>query len=240
MTKYKNTPRLLTGKLNTKQFSAVKSHASAFIKKAKKKYNGKLPASIDLSRDYVEYLADREPDYFGGVDAERLHYKQVGFKQLYDHLRKKIGRHDEEKPTPAGALANTPKGALPKPYTPEKAKTAKGEPPAQVQSHGNFEGHREEQEMPLRQAVDSFHEESDHEAGDQGEPSDSSVSIPSGTSNASEKGLGKRKFLGLKRHFIALLDACDEDNIGRFTYKALFSNSGPHLTYDEQVPMENW
>ena len=39
---------------------------------------------------------------------------QVGFKQLYDHLRKKIGRHDEEKPTPSGQLPHTPKGALPR------------------------------------------------------------------------------------------------------------------------------
>ena len=240
MTKYKNTPRLLAGKLNTKQFSAVKSHASAFIKKAKKKYNGKLPASIDLSRDYVEYLADREPDYFGGVDAERLHYKQVGFKQLYDHLRKKIGRHDEEKPTPSGQLPHTPKGALPKTYTPEKTKTAKGEPAAQIQSHGNFEGHHEEQNVPHRQTVDSNHEESDHEPNDHLDPSDSSAPPSSKTSDASEKALGKRKFLGIKRHFIALLDATDEDNIGRFTYKAIFSNGGPHLTYDEQVPMENY
>ena len=46
------------------------------------------------------------------------------------------------------------------------------------------------------------------------EPSESSIPISSTTSIASKSALGKRKFLGIKRHFIALLDTCDEQQMG--------------------------
>ena len=89
--------------------------------------------------------------------------------------------------------------------------------------------------------IDSDHEESEPEAGDSAQSSEPSIpSSSKGTSNASEIGLGKRKFLGCKRHFIALLDACDDSRLGSFTYKALFSNSGPHLIYDEQAQAQDW
>ena len=84
---------------------------------------------------------------------------------------------------------------------------AEVEPPkdqdlVQVKAHGQHGG-LDEKEVSYRKRLAS-----------DVEPSVSSDPMPSETSIASRSLLGKRKFLDIKRHFIALLDTCDEQQMG--------------------------
>ena len=104
MVKYKTTPRTMGRKLEHKQLALVKKHFPAFLAKAKQHHKGKLPASIYLAKEYVDYLGAREK-LFAGIDSESLTYKMAGFKQLYDHVRKRTHVQEEEKPpTPAAPM----------------------------------------------------------------------------------------------------------------------------------------
>jgi len=142
MPKFKNTPRTLSAKLSYKQLANVKKYFPYFLNKAKKHHKGRLPDSVSLSKEFVEYLSVKDKS-FAGVDLEAVSTKDEGFRQLYDHLRKKIGRHDEEKPFTPGTLPADSKGS-PHKSTPPKAKTAKAEPPAHVKAQGQYQGHHEE------------------------------------------------------------------------------------------------
>ena len=170
MVKIKSTPFTLTAKLHYKQFANVKKYFPYFLNKAKKQHKGQLPDSVSLSKEYVEYLGAKDK-YFAGVDLEAVSTRDEGFKQLYDHLRKKIGRHDEEKSATKAPLPVTPKGTTSKPASPGKNKAAKAEPPAHVRDQGQYRGHHEEKDVQRRHHIDSAHEESELEAGHHGEPS---------------------------------------------------------------------
>ena len=170
MVKFKNTPRkhTLANKLDHRTFGLVKNYLPAFLAKTKKEQRGQLPAGIDLAREYVEYLGEREKA-FSGIDVEALTYKMTGFKQLYDHLRKRTNQHEEEKPATPIPLPKTPDAPRQKPPSPPRAKhTKEKEPPVAVTATGHYEGHQEEKDVPMRHNMDSYKEESDPDVGDQG------------------------------------------------------------------------
>ena len=133
MPKFKNTPFTLSAKLHYKQFAAVKKYFPHFLNKAKRQHKVQLPDSVTLSKEFVEYLATKDK-FYTGVDIEALSTKDDGFKQIYDHLRKKISRFGDEKSATKAPMTNTPKDTTLKLFSPGKTKTAKGEPPAQVKA----------------------------------------------------------------------------------------------------------
>ena len=233
MPKFKNTPRTLTAKLHFKQLANVKKYLPYFLNKAKKQHKSQLPDSVTLAKEYIEYLSAKDKS-FCGVDLEAVTTRDEGFKQLYDHLRKKIGRYDEEKSATAAPLPATSKGSPQKSSTPGKGKAAKAEPPAQVQDQGQYQGHHEEKEVQRRLHIDSAHEESEHEMGDHGEPSESSMHSPSSTSRASQSLLGKRRWRETKKRFIRLIDTYNEAELGTFTFVVEFGKDGVNVTHEDR------
>ena len=73
---------------------------------------------------------------------------------------------------------------------------------------------------------------------------ESSIANPSVTSSESsstnKSALGKRKFRATKKQFIALLDAYEEGELGRITFRKVFCNSGLHVTHDDAVKNDDW
>ena len=94
---------------------------------------------------------------------------------------------------------STPKKQIPEQAEPKaEVETPKDQDLVHVEAHGQHGG-LDEKEVSYRKRLAS-----------DVEPSESSVPTPTTTSIASKSALGKRKFLGIKRHFIALLDTCEE------------------------------
>ena len=157
-------------------------------------------------------------------------------------MRKRMGRQDEEKAATSAPVSDVPRKtpAAPKQASPSKAKPAKEDPPASVQAQDNFEGHHEEKNMPLRKTMGSEKEDSEPEAGEQGFEEEEEEEEDDATSIASQSALGKKKFLSTKQQFIRLVDAYSERNIGRLTFKVVFSNSGLHVTHDDDVKNDEW
>ena len=97
--------------------------------------------------------------------------------------------------------------------------------------------------MPLRKTMGSEKEDSEPEAGEQGfeeEEEEEEEEEDDATSITSQSALGKKKFLSTKQQFIRLVDAYSERNIGRLTFKVVFSNSGLHVTHDDDVKNDEW
>ena len=234
MVKFKNTEaRTMGRKLQHKQLALVKKHFQAFISKAKQKHKGQLPASIYLAREYVDYLGARE-NLFAGIDSEGLTYKMAGFKQVYDHVRKRTHDPEEEKPpTPAATLPLTPKDNSPKITTPYKSKTKDEEVPAAATANGPYKGHQEEKDMPLRHHLDSEQEESDPDAGDQGfEEEDEEAE------DDQYEPIGQNKFQRAKQLFIDLLDTYEEDELGKVTYEFTFGNANLHILQKDRAQFD--
>ena len=235
MVKYKTTPRTMGRKLEHKQLALVKKHFPAFLAKAKQHHKGKLPASIYLAKEYVDYLGAREK-LFAGIDSESLTYKMAGFKQLYDHVRKRTHVQEEEKPpTPAAPMPTTSKVSETKSKSPEAIKLPKEpESPVAATPHGHhYHGHHEEKEMPLRHHIDSEQDESDPDAGDQGFEEDDEEA-----EDEQFEHIGLNKFQRAKQLFIDLVDAYEEDELGKVTYEYTFGNANIHVIQKDRAQFD--
>ena len=233
MVKYKNTPRTMGRKLEHKQLALVKKHFQAFLAKAKQIHKGQLPASIYLAREYIDYLGARE-NLFAGIDSESLTYKMAGFKQVYDHVRKRTHDFEEEKsPTPTPVpLPLTPKENSPKPTASYKSKAKDQDASIATTTNGQYKGHQEEKEMPLRHHIDSDQEDSDPEAGDQGFEEDEEAE------DDQFEPIGLNKFQRAKQLFIDLLDTYEEDELGKVTYEFTFGNANLHILQKDRAQFD--
>ena len=89
--------------------------------------------------------------------------------------------------------------------------------------------------MPLRQHMDSDQDQSDPDAGDQGfEEEDEEPE------EEEESTLGEPKFQRAKQLFIDLLDSYEEHELGRVTFKYVFSNSALHVINEDGTDLDKF
>ena len=85
----------------------------------------------------------------------------------------------------------------------------------------------------MRHRKDSYHEESDHMAGEQGFKEEDEDA-----EDEQEEALGEPKFQRAKQLFVDLLDSYEEAELGKITYEYVFGNADLHVIQKDRAQFD--
>ena len=143
-----NTPAFLKQRLDrkTKTMGLVRDQFSGWAKSTENQLGEKPRMSLEILRDFIDHLGFHDGQ-FRNIAPDAVKTTHQGTAQIYDYLRKHLGKHDERRvPTPVSKTK-------PKP-TPPKIKSAenkeddqiKDQPPVAVTAN-EIPGHHEEKDV---------------------------------------------------------------------------------------------
>ena len=151
MTKSRAKPnKLFHSKLDEVTMALVRNAWPNWIQRTSVEQGEPQQMSMDLLQDFVQHLKSRSSK-FRGVNLYELKSSQPGTGQLYDYMRKRVGKHDQQRSVTPAKLKTAPtKAKTPEIATPQK-KIAKDnqitdEPPVRVGAQP-IPGHHEERNV---------------------------------------------------------------------------------------------
>ena len=148
------TPAFLKKKLERQKFSLVREQFPRWVKSSEDTPGEKPEMSMELLYDFIDHLGFHDAQ-FRNLKPEVIKTTHAGTNQIYDYIRKHLGRHDERKvSTPGG---KTKSKSTPPKTPPSKSKTddqIKDEPPVAVTAMGKS-GYAEEKVVGYRKEKQS-------------------------------------------------------------------------------------
>ena len=97
----KNKGAFLASELSPTKWALVRREFPAWHDAFKKKFGPDENMGTDLLDDFVDHLGYKD-HMFRNVPAEMLNIKNIGTRQIYDYMRKRVGKVDERAPTGRG------------------------------------------------------------------------------------------------------------------------------------------
>ena len=149
-----NTPEFLKRRLDRKIMSLVREQYPDWVKSSESHLGEKPRMSLEILRDFIDHLGFHEGQ-FRNIAAEAVKTTHTGTAQIYDYLRKHLGKHDERiVVTPASKTK--PKATPPKtkPETPKDDDQAKEQEAVKVTANGKS-GYAEEKNVSYRKEKQS-------------------------------------------------------------------------------------
>ena len=93
----KNKGAFLASELSATKWALVRKEFPAWHEAFKKKFGDEEEMGSDLLADFIERLGRKDPG-FDEVPEEMLKTKYIGTRQIYDYMRKRVGKVDERAP----------------------------------------------------------------------------------------------------------------------------------------------
>ena len=190
-----------------------------------------MPSNRELLRTFISFLAKKNAA-FRGIPDEAIVSTWKGLGTIYDILRKKVPSYVDEKTPTSESRKGKAKSSESKEPTPQKASHKSKTQPVQadavtITASGHHQG-LEEKEVQFRKDMHSDREESE-----------SSMPDPSVTasdhSTARKSLLGKRQFQKIKKQFIDLLDAYEEEDLAGIVFDVHIKTKGAHIVHREDL-----
>ena len=96
------TPAFLKRKLDLKTMALVREQFPHWVKSSQDQLGEKPRMSPEILRDYIDHLGFHDSQ-FRNIASEAVKTTHAGTGQIYDYLRKHLGKHDERSvPPPSG------------------------------------------------------------------------------------------------------------------------------------------
>ena len=112
------TPEFLKRRLDRKLMGLVREQYPGWVKQSEDQLGEKPRMSLEILRDFIDHLGFHDGK-FRNIAPDGVKTTHTGTAQIYDYLRKHLGKHDERRvPTPVSKTK-------PKP-TPPKIKSPAG------------------------------------------------------------------------------------------------------------------
>ena len=107
-------PAFLKKKLDRKTMSFVRDQFSGWVKSTEDQLGEQPRMSMELLADFIDHMGFKDR-HFQNIELAKLRTTDSGTFQIYDFMRKHLGRHDEVRvPTPGKAKPqSTPPKAKP-------------------------------------------------------------------------------------------------------------------------------
>ena len=93
--------KFLESKLSDAKYDLVRREFPDWLEGIKAS-DGEVEMGVDLLKDYADHLGYKDPD-FRGVPESMLSTTYAGSRQIYEYIRKRVGKLDE-KQTPRKGL----------------------------------------------------------------------------------------------------------------------------------------
>ena len=178
-------PTFLLRKLEDRKMKLVRGQFPVWLEQMKEELGHEPYMSMEVLGDFLDHLGFKDKQ-FRSIDVDTLKTTQKGTLQVYDYMRKRIGKLDEKPATPVPVPQKTKAKATPPKIratreTADRAKPAKDDQAVdqdavQVTADGHYGG-AEEKKMKYRQREPSSDSVEPSESSDAGsDPESASIS----------------------------------------------------------------
>ena len=90
-----NTPSFLLDRLGPKRIALVREQYPKWLPSAMSKFGKDLTGNMEHAHHFMKHLAKKDKA-FKGIKLGALWTTQIGSGQIYDYVRKHLGKHDEK------------------------------------------------------------------------------------------------------------------------------------------------
>ena len=99
----KNKGAFLASELSPTKWALVRKEFPVWHEAFKKKFGDEEDMGSDLLDDFIDHLGFKDAA-FRNIPADMLNIRNLGSRQIYDYMRKRVGKVDER--TPKARAAN--------------------------------------------------------------------------------------------------------------------------------------
>ena len=143
------TPEFLKKRLDRKAMGLVRDQFPDWVKSSQDQLGEKPRMSLEILRDFIDHLGFHDGQ-FRNIAPDAVRTTHVGTYQIYDFLRKHLGKHDEQSvPTPVAKAKPKPTPTKAKPETAKAGETAGDQDAVKVEAK-HIPGKMEEKDTPYR------------------------------------------------------------------------------------------
>ena len=213
MPKYKRSPpKFLQAKLRSQKMDLVRRSFHPWLKTTQDQHGAQPPMSMELLHDFVDHMGFKDKD-FRDISADALKTTHAGTMQIYDYMRKRIGKLDEKQmatPTSKTRAKTTPPGVT----AGEKSKDDQANDQEAVRvTAKDIPGKMEEKDVKF------YKEKQSSEGIEPAESSNSSSVHSAASSSEAQTTIGHANHQTVKHVFTDMIDANAKIDIEKVSFE---------------------